>query len=290
MRQGESLTRAIRLTRIQHFLHRNPHGLTTKELSELCGVCVRTIQRDILTLQSGLKIPITQEGDRYGIMDSYILPPVSFSLYEAMALFLASRLVFRQIDENNPHIQTALTRLSNVLPPGLAKRLKESIKAIEKKPPHPEYIRIFEQVAIAWSTQRKMLIRYQSLQSKETREWLLCPYFVDMTGVGYSTYVIGHGKHGDREGITTFKLDRIKEVELLDERFEIPQGLSLEKLLGSSWGVMWGEETEVRLKFSPQVTRRVKESVWHPSQTIEDLPGGGCVLTVRVGRDRKSVV
>ena len=46
---------------------------------------------------------------------------------------------------------------------------------------------------------------------------------------------------------------------------------------------MWGEETEVKLKFSPQVTRRVKESVWHPSQTIEDLPGGGCVLIVRVG-------
>ncbi len=101
--------------------------------------------------------------------------------------------------------------------------------------------------------------------------------------MGYSTYVIGHAEHGDKEGITTFKLDRIKEAELLNEGFEIPQGLSLEKLLGSSWGVMWGEETEVKLKFSPQVTRRVKESVWHPSQIIEDLPDGGCVLTVHVG-------
>lgn len=283
MKQGESLTRAIRLTQIQHFLHRNPRGLTTKELADLCGVCVRTVQRDLLTLQIELRIPVDKNGDRYTITGSYILPPISFSLYEAMALFLASRLVFRQTDENNPHIQTALTRLSSALPPGLAERLKESIMAIEKKPPHPEYIRIFEQVATAWSTQRCMKIIYQSLQSTEDKEWLLCPYFVDMTGVGYSTYVIGHGKHGDREGITTFKLDRIKEVELLDEGFEIPEGLSLGKLLGSSWGVIWGEETEVKLKFSPPVTRRVKESVWHPSQAIEDLPDGGCMLTVRVG-------
>jgi predicted DNA-binding transcriptional regulator YafY len=283
MKNGESLTRAIRLTRIQHFLHRNPHGLSTKELAELCGVCVRTIQRDILSLQIELRVPLDKKGDRYMITGTYILPPVSFSLYEAMALFLASRLVFRQTDENNPHIQTALARISSGLPEGVAKRLKDSIKAIEKKPPHPDYIRIFEQVAIAWSTQRKMMIHYQSLQSKETREWLLCPYFVDMTGVGYSTYVIGHAKHGDREGITTFKLDRIKDAELLNESFEIPQELSLERLLVSSWGVMCGDETEVKLKFSPQVTRRVKESVWHPSQTIKELPDGGCLLTVRVG-------
>lgn len=178
-----------------------------------------------------------------------------------MALFLASRLVFRQIDENNPHIQTALARLSSVLPPGLAKCLKESIKAIEEKTPHPDYIRIFEQVAIAWSTQRRMKISYQSLQSTEVREWLLDPYFIDMTGVGYSTYVIGQARREGRERIITFKLDRIKEAVLLEEGFEIPDRLSLERQLGSSWGVMWGEETEVKLKFSPRVVRRVKESV-----------------------------
>jgi predicted DNA-binding transcriptional regulator YafY len=27
----------------------------------------------------------------------------------------------------------------------------------------------------------------------------------------------------------------------------------------------------------------VKESVWHPSQVITDLPGGGCVMTLQVG-------
>jgi predicted DNA-binding transcriptional regulator YafY len=46
---------------------------------------------------------------------------------------------------------------------------------------------------------------------------------------------------------------------------------------------MYGPEpVEVRLRFSPQVTRRVKESVWHPTQRIEDCDDGGCILTLRV--------
>ncbi len=283
MEPGQSLARSIRLTQIQHLLYKNPEGLATRELAQLCGVSVRTIQRDMLDLQTELGVPITEKGDRYGIIEGYVLPPVSFSLYEAMALFLASRLVLHQTDENNPHIQTALAKLSEVLPQALAECLTDNINAIRKKPPKSDFIRIFEQVAIAWSTQRRMRIYYQSLQSKETKEWILDPYFVEMTGVGYSTYVIGQASRVGRTGIVTFKLDRIRRAELLEESFEIPDGLSLEKQLGSSWGVIWGEETEVKLKFSPRVARRVKESVWHPSQAIEDLPDGGCLLTVRVG-------
>ena len=43
-----------------------------------------------------------------------------------------------------------------------------------------------------------------------------------------------------------------------------------------------GEETEVVLQFAPGVTRRVKESVWHPSQKLEPSDDGGCILRVRV--------
>ena len=45
----------------------------------------------------------------------------------------------------------------------------------------------------------------------------------------------------------------------------------------------WGcPPIEVRLRFSPDITWRVKESVWHPSQTLQNLPDGGCILTVNV--------
>jgi proteasome accessory factor B len=275
-------SRSTRLAQIQHLLQGSSHGLTTSELARLCGVSVRTVQRDLAALDTDLRIPLTQQGSRYGILSGYVLPPVSFSLYEAAALFLASRLVLRQTDEDNPHIESALGRLSTALPPGLGKRLKASIEAIRSRRKAPEFIRIFEQVAAGWATRQRLRLGYRSLHSDEVREWLLDPYFMEMSGVGYSTYVIGQASREGRSGIITFKLDRIQEADLLDESFEVPQGLELDGLLGSSWGVIWGEEVEVKLRFSPNVARRVKESVWHPSQVIEDLPDGGCLFTVRV--------
>ncbi|MFO8010421.1 MAG: WYL domain-containing transcriptional regulator [Dehalococcoidia bacterium] len=278
----KGLTRSIRLTQIQHLLHSSPAGLTTREIAELCGVCVRTVQRDLLSLQADLGIPITQNGDRYGIIDTYVLPPVSFTLNEAMVLALAARLVLRQSDAGNPHVESALGKLAGMLPAGPGAHLRRSAEAIRKKKLDPRQVRIFEQVAIAWCTHRPMRIKYLSLASEEAREWYLEPYFVDMTSTGFSTYVIGQAESNERSGLTTFKLERVKEAEILDGSFVIPEGTDLEELLGPSWGVMMGEETEVKLKFAPKVARRVKESEWHASQEIEDLPDGGCLLTLRV--------
>ena len=282
MEHGDMLARSTRLAQIQHLLH-TPGGLTSLELARLCGVCPRTIQRDLLTLQSDLQIPVTKTGDRYGLISGYILPPVSFSLYEAMTLFLASRLAIRQTDENNPHISTALSKMASVLPHPLEQQLKEIVKAIKLKPGNDRYVRIFELVAIAWSTQRRMRILYRSLQSTEVKEWRLDPYFVDMTGLGFSIYVIGYAFREGKEGIITFKMERIEEADILEEGFEIPEGLNLEKLMESAWGVIWGEEIEVKLKFSALVARRVKESVWHHSQKVEDLADESCLMTLKVG-------
>ncbi len=215
-------------------------------------------------------------------MDGYLLPPVSLSLHEAMALFLASRLVLKQVDESNPHIQAALEKLSGVLPALISSRMRQSIDAIGRLPANKNYVAVYETVAIAWSTQRAVRIRYQSANSSKVRIWHLEPYFVDMTGIGHSMYVIGHARRKEHRGLRTFKLDRIRSMELLDQRFDIPGHITLDMLLAKSWGVMWGDECDVRLRFSPAVSRRVKESVWHPAQVIEDEPGGWCVLSLRV--------
>lgn len=283
MEHGKSIPRAVRLAKLQHLLYKNPGGLTSRELAGLCGVCIRTIQRDLLDLQTGLDVPLTQDGYRYGVLGDYILPPVFLSLYEAMAVFLASRLALRQTDENNPHMQQALIKVSSVLPSPVAERLKSGIEAIAGKKANPEFLNIFESVARAWITQRQMRIHYLSLGSEQVKEWLLEPYFVEMTGVGYSIYVVGHAVREGKEGIITFKLDRIESAEVLESGFEVPADINIEEKLSSSWGIIWGEDTEIKLRFSPQVTRRVKECTWHPSQVIADLPDGGCTMTLKVG-------
>lgn len=281
--ENKKNNRIARLTQIQYHLHRNRKGLTTRELAALCGTAVRTIQRDLLFLQTDLQVPIISKGsDRYSILKDYILLPVAYNLYETLILFLSARLMVRQTDQDNPHTRTALYKLLSVLPAPLAAQLKESIEAISRKPANPDETDVFEKVTIAWSTRKRLRIKYNSYHSGQTREWLVNPYFVDMTGVGFSIYLIGHAESSERVGINTFKLNRITEIEILDEDFEYPLDLKMDKLLASAWGIIFGEETSVKLRFSPSVTRRVKESLWHPSLTLEDLPDGGCIANLRV--------
>ncbi len=244
---------------------------------------MRTIQRDILALQDELKLPLTQEGDRYSILEGYVLPPVSLSLYEAMAAFLSLRLTLRQMDKKNPHVKRAITKIAALLPQPLAADINASVSPIIESPEDTELVHIFEQIALAWTTRRRMHITYQALQSNEIKEWELEPYFVETTGVGYSTYVIGNAVREGKQGIFTFKLDRIRSARVLDANFEIPPEFDITKLLSTSWGIIWGEETEVKLKFSPTVARRVKESIWHPSQVLEDLLDGSVLMTLKVG-------
>ena len=43
----------------------------------------------------------------------------------------------------------------------------------------------------------------------------------------------------------------------------------------------------MRLRFAAAAARRVRESVWHSSQKLQDLPDGGCLLTLCVGGIRE---
>jgi len=228
-------------------------------------------------------IPLTEERGKYGIMGGYNLPPVTFSLFEAMALFLIARFVIRQTDEFNPHVKRAISTIAAALPATLASRFLESIRVMAEKPSDDNRTAIFEAVALAWGSARRMRIVYHSYSSSRTSEWLVSPYFIEASGTGYSTYVIGEAEREGEIGIRTFKLDRIRKAELMNEGFVFPEGLRQDDLLRSAWGVVPGEEVEIKLRFSPAVARRVKESLWHPSQQIEDLPDGGCMFAVRVG-------
>jgi len=74
--------------------------VTARLLAEKYGVSIRTIYRDIRTLEkSGIPI-ITEEGKGYSIMDGYSLPPVMFTEEEANALITAEQLIIKNKDSS----------------------------------------------------------------------------------------------------------------------------------------------------------------------------------------------
>lgn len=74
--------------------------LTAKTLAEKYNVSIRTIYRDIRTLeQSGIPI-VTEEGKGYSLLEGYQLPPIMFTENEANALITAEKLISKNKDQS----------------------------------------------------------------------------------------------------------------------------------------------------------------------------------------------
>lgn len=72
--------------------------ITATTLAEKFAVSIRTIYRDIRTLeQAGVPI-VTEEGKGYSIMEGYRIPPVMFTESQANALILVEQLVLKNKD------------------------------------------------------------------------------------------------------------------------------------------------------------------------------------------------
>lgn len=216
------LARSVRMARIQQLLHKSHHGLTTRELAEACEVSVRTIQRDIIALELDLGVPLIEEGYRYKVFGTYPLPPVSFTLYEAMTVLLAARFLYWQTRESNPHINQALAKIATILPEPIAQKALDTAACLSSKPSNPDYIHSFETVILAWATQRRMRFTHLEPGEQDIHHWQLEPYSIDVVPKGYASYVIGHANNPDFNGIRVFRVARITRAELLDESFQIP--------------------------------------------------------------------
>ena len=74
--------------------------ITAKQLAERHQVSIRTIYRDIRTLEkSGIPI-VTEEGKGYSLMEGYHLPPVLFTEDEANALITIEQLALKNKDQS----------------------------------------------------------------------------------------------------------------------------------------------------------------------------------------------
>lgn len=111
----EEKTRLSRLTAIITQLQ-SKRIVTAKHLAEKHNVSVRTIYRDIRTLeQSGIPI-ITEEGKGYSIMEGYHLPPVLFTEDEANALITVEQLMIHNKDASfSENVSSALEKIKAIL-------------------------------------------------------------------------------------------------------------------------------------------------------------------------------
>jgi predicted DNA-binding transcriptional regulator YafY len=274
----EKHDRLIRLMRELALFQAQPRGLTTAQIGERMEVSQRQAQRDIAALESEFKVPFVKQGTRWTLIEGYFLPPVNFTIPEAMAMVVGSRLMWRYADRANPFAQAAYEKLAAVLPAPMKEPVMEVADGLRDKPDDGVWTKVFAALTTAWAERRKVRIRYTK-EDGSTSERVVWPLFLEPTPGAHTLYLIAHDER--RRATRVFRMERISSVVVLEQRFSAPLGSSLRKMLGHAWGIWTSDHpVEVVLRFTPRVAARVVASTWHESQEVRNLEDGGVELRV----------
>jgi predicted DNA-binding transcriptional regulator YafY len=248
----------------------------------------RTVHRDLEFLRDSWRAPLEYDPVRHGFYytDPGFPPPlVRLTEGELVALFLAERLL--QQYGGTPfaaELAAAFAKLTAALPDGVTVRL-DHLQAAFSVRPLPADARataaLLGRLAAAVRGGRRLELVYASAASGRTASRRVDPYH--LTAVGGDWYLVAFD-HARAE-VRMFAPGRIKELRETGEVFTRPADFTIEGYLGDSFRTFRGagRPRVVRLRFAGPAARYVREKVWHPSQRVRELRGGGVELTLRVG-------
>lgn len=112
------MSRAARLLDLVQALRRRRHPVTAASLAEETGVSLRTLYRDIATLQAQGAPIEGSAGLGYVLKPGFTLPPLMFGEDEIDAVILGLRFVMQRGDDDLAlAAENALAKIETVLPP-----------------------------------------------------------------------------------------------------------------------------------------------------------------------------
>jgi predicted DNA-binding transcriptional regulator YafY len=262
--------RVMRLMRVLALFQAKPHGLTTREIADRLEVSQRTAQRDLLHLQSELHVPFVEVASRWVLPSQFFLAPVSFNVHEGMAMLISARLMLRFADKANLFANAAYEKVAAALPAPVKAPVMETADQLAGRRQDSDYLNLLTALTSAWAERQKIVITYTMDNTFEREVW---PLFIEPNPSGHSCYLVAWDPK--LNGARNYRLERISAVKVLEDRFDPPLGFSMARYLAHAWGI-WttAQPVDVELRFSAQVAKRVKETTWHESQRVEDLPDG----------------
>ena len=268
-----NLDRLRRLLQLIELVQSGGSHLTTEYLAQECGVSRRTIYRDLDALrEAGVPIIFDEAAQSYQLEGERLLPPTNFTADEAMALIVLCHELGNE--PGLPFYQSAsraALKIESALPARLREELqrRRSVAHIQLTPANPleRAESFYRQLVDAVAQRRAIRIRYESFSEEKTFRTKLFPYRLLFSR--RSWYVIGRSSL--HRAVRTFNVGRILQIDLLDERYEIPPRFSLKRYLRNAWHLIPepGPDRDVHIRFRPMVARNVAEVRWHATQQLE---------------------
>lgn len=209
------MSRAQRLLDLVQILRSHRFPVTGAQLARDLGVSLRTLYRDIATLQAQGASIEGEPGIGYILRPGFMLPPLMFSEDEIEALVLGSCWVADRGDSRlGTAAKNALTKISAVLPENLRYTLDTS--ALLVGPSRSFVLDPIDLSVIRQSIrrERKIFIHYYDLKQQHSYRtvWPFALGYFDHVRVLVAWCEM-------RIGFRHFRTDRITEFQITDERY-----------------------------------------------------------------------
>lgn len=258
---------------------------TVDELAARVEVSRRTIFRDLEILtQAGLQYTYDRDNKRYTALRSMLLPPVTLTHGEALALLLAVKATERRADlVDQPTAISAGMKLESMLPAVLRDEVGSILPLVEVRgEPNSDTPSIQDTLSMiqsALSGHHVLRVRYDSYFERKTIDVILHPY--RLAYIHRAWYLIAYSlTHAE---IRTFKVERVLRIRKMAETFSMDHKFNLDEYFGNAWLMIRGDKSHhVKIRFLPRVAGNVDEISWHKTQQTLYEPDGSLLFEVDV--------
>ncbi|MCA3730308.1 MAG: YafY family transcriptional regulator [Phenylobacterium sp.] len=209
------MSRSERLFDLLQTLRRHRRPVSGKVLADEIGVSIRTLYRDIASLQAQGATIEGEPGVGYVLKPGFLLPPLMFPPEEIEALVLGSRWVADRADDRlSDAARSALARIAAVLPSDLREELHASALLVGPGADIPADAIDPALLRKAIRSERKLSLSYRDGSGMESQRvvWPFALAFFDHVRV-----VLGWCEL--RQDFRSFRTDRIACAKVLDARY-----------------------------------------------------------------------
>ena len=292
---------------IDEIISRYPRQYSKQRLFELCqdkcGIrSVSSLEKDIQRLREDHDAPIAYCKRRNGyyytnpqfrLLKLMLTPDDMEAMEQARDVLAATQgaSVANELDNALQRVRQSLDIIREVKrDTGQGTPLTRRVVYVEEKimGGNRQYVPVLIR---AVNQNRQVAFRYSKHENptpNEERPKLRILHPILLREVADSWYVIGYDAASGRE--KTFALDRMSDLELLDDPCDVPPAIltSVSELFDHIYGITdsSGPVEEIVLSFSPLFGRYVKAKPIHQSQEVIDDNETECVIRLRLAPNR----
>ncbi len=265
-------------------LLRSGQRQTANSLAVALEVSERTIRSDLDFLRDRYEAPISctrKQGYHY-TDPNWRLPSIPLTQGELFALTLGARMLASYSGSAyREQLQSAIEQLAKRLPEQTWVDLQQltddavMFRVGAELDLDPDIWHTLEQ---ACQKKQRVWIRYAT-PGKDISERQVDPYVLHFSRS--NPYVTGwcHKRCEPR----WFRVDRIQEIKLLDQRFEVDPTFDREAHFASAFQhEVGGVPQEMVIWFDSPTAPYIRERRWHPTQQLEEHPDGSLTLRLVV--------